>query len=269
MYSLEKNKDRMIVHDQMQREVELSALPQRIISLVPSQTELLYDLGLGHRVVGITKFCVHPQSWFYEKQRIGGTKQVKLERILELKPDLIIGNKEENTRADIETLAEHYPVWMSDISTLADALAMTQKVGRLVGKAEVARHLAQQIKSSFEGLQSLPSKRVAYFIWQKPWMVAARNTFIDAILSYWGLQNCFADKQRYPVVTEADLKAAQPDYIFLSSEPFPFKNKHVEAFRSSFPQATTRLVDGELFSWYGSRLLQTAAYLNELREELL
>lgn len=259
----------MIFRDQMQRAVELPAAPQRIVSLVPSQTELLYDLGLEDRVVGITKFCVHPKCWFYEKQRVGGTKQVKLERILDLKPDLIIGNKEENTRADIETLAKHYPVWMSDIEDLPDALAMIREVGHLVGKKEAAANLAQQIDSSFEALQQLPPRRVAYFIWQKPLMVAAPQTFIDTILKRWGLQNCFAHKERYPVITLAELQEAQPDYIFLSSEPFPFKEKHLETFRATCPKAEVCLVDGELFSWYGSRLLKTVDYLNSLNEVLL
>lgn len=258
----------MLFRDQMQREVHLSFPPQRIISLVPSQTELLHHLGLGERVIGLTKFCVHPESWFREKRRVGGTKQVKWERIEELQPDLIIGNKEENTKEDIEKLAAHYPIWMSDIETLDDAFEMMQGIGQLVDKAAEADALVQQIQQRLETVVPMPPKRVAYFIWQNPWMVAAQNTFIDALLRYWGLENCFAQQSRYPIVTEKDLQAAQPDLIFLSSEPFPFKTKHLAAFQEQCPKAKVVLVDGELFSWYGSRLLHTAAYLEELGQRL-
>ena len=258
--------------DQMHRSVLLDYPPRRIISLVPSQTELLYDLGLREEVVGITKFCIHPESWFRSKTRVGGTKTVHFERITALYPDLIIGNKEENTRTDIEQLALRYPVWMSDIYTLDDALRMIREVGALVGRAEAAQHLAAAIEADFVPLQLPVEKvqpRVAYFIWRKPYMIAAAHTFINEMLQRAGFVNVFAHQQRYPEVTVGELAAARPDVVLLSSEPYPFQEKHFAEIRQVCPAAVIKIVDGTLFSWYGSRLSQSAAYFQQLQAEIM
>ena len=257
--------------DQMQRSTMLEHPPKRIVSLVPSQTELLHYLGLEDEVVGITKFCVHPEAWFRNKTRVGGTKMVKSDVIASLEPDLIIGNKEENERSQIEELEQDYPVWMSDIQTLADALHMIRAVGELVGKKERARELAQQIETDFEQLQAaLPASRLraAYFIWRQPYMVVAGDTFIDEMLRIAGFANVFASQSRYPEIQLGQLAELQPDVILLSSEPFPFKEKHFAEFKQICPKAVIKIVDGELFSWYGSRLLQSAAYFRKLQSEL-
>jgi len=252
--------------DQMQQTITLAYPPQRIISLVPSQTELLHDLGLNKEVVGITKFCVHPEEWFRTKQRVGGTKQLDLTAIDTLKPDLIIGNKEENERSQIEVLATKYPVWMSDIQTLEDALQMIQQVGKLVNRGAAAEKLALQIQTDFSGLPK-PERRIraAYFIWRKPYMIAAADTFIHEMLHMAGFENVFASKIRYPEITLDDLAQAQPEVILLSSEPYPFKDKHIAAFQQVCPLAVVEIIDGELFSWYGSRLLHSAAYFHTLQ----
>ncbi len=251
------------VIDQLGRKLEFTHPAQRIVSLVPSQTELLFDLGLREEIVGITKFCIFPKDQCRQKTKIGGTKQVNFAAIRALEPDLIIGNKEENAQADIEKLALEYPVWMSDIFTLEDALAMITQIGGLVGRNETAQIMAQQIEQGFAQL-SIPAKpiRTAYFIWQDPYMVAAGDTFIDEMLARFGGLNVFADKKRYPIISMADLQAAQPEQILLSSEPYPFKAKHIAAFQQACPQAEVRLVDGTLYSWYGSRLLKS---LSEIR----
>src|SRR5690606_18297650 len=137
------------VTDQMRRTVEVPALSRRIISLVPSQTELLFDLGLGDRVVGITKFCIHPDAWFRSKPRVGGTKQVDLDKVRALRPDLIIGNKEENARADIEALEQEFPVWMSDVRDLNDALDMIRGLGALTDTSRKAEAIAAEIDAGF------------------------------------------------------------------------------------------------------------------------
>lgn len=258
----------MIFTDQLNRTINLSVWPpQRIVSLVPSQTELLAELGLENEVVGITKFCVHPRNWFESKPRVGGTKTLNFAKIAALKPDLIIGNKEENERAQIEQLAKQYPVWMSDVATLGDAYDMIQRVGELVGKADEAKKLIEKIQTSF-AVQSQTSNvqrhKVAYFIWRKPWMVAGRGTFIDEMLRVAGFENVFSHKSRYPEITFEELEKAGPEVILLSSEPYPFSEKHCAAFREVCPVATIQLVDGEMFSWYGSRLLHAAAYFRKL-----
>lgn len=242
--------------------------PLRIVSIVPSQTELLFDLGLTDEVVGLTKFCIYPAEKVAGKGIVGGTKNVNISWVAALKPTLILANYEENTQADVLALQEIAPVHITDVKTLPDALTMIREVGTLVGRPAEAGAMARQIAATFAAHRpaagaNCPS--VTYLIWRKPWMVAARNTFIDAMLAEAGFCNAFAGQVRYPVVTEADLKAANPDLIFLSSEPYPFRQKHLAELQVCCPSAQIRLVDGELFSWYGSRLLNAAAYFAELR----
>ncbi len=255
--------------DQMHRQVEVSFPPQRIISTVPSQTELLHYLGLGDQVVGLTKFCEHPEPWRREKTLIGGTKQFHFDRIEALQPDLIIGNKEENEKTQIETLTAQYPVWMSDIASLADALDMIVAVGQLVDREEKARQLAAEIQKAFaklaQNMAQRPRARAAYLIWRKPYMVAAEGTFINHLLDRAGFDNVFAGQSRYPEVSPEALQAAQADYILLSSEPFPFGEKHVAELQALCPTSVIQLVDGALFSWYGNRLLLAAPYFINLR----
>lgn len=243
--------------------------PQRIVSLVPSQTELLFDLGLENKVVGVTKFCCHPAEKVKNIAKIGGTKNFDFEKIKALNPDLIIGNKEENYKEGIETLQRYFPVWISDIVTLEDSLSMIQQVGELTHKAPEAFTICQQLSTQFASLQT-PSHRprVAYFIWKKPFMVAANDTFIHEMLGKAGFLNVFEDLTRYPEISESDLQQAAPELIFLSSEPYSFREKHLLEFQEICPAAHIKLVDGELFSWYGSRLLKSVAYFNELRDSL-
>lgn len=258
--------------DQLGNKIELESSPRRIISLVPSQTELLYDLGLTDEVVGITKFCIHPDDWFRSKTRVGGTKMLDFEKIQQLQPDLIIGNKEENQKEQIEQLMQHYPVWMSDIYTLKDALDMIIRIGTLVNKPNEAVLLKLQIEAAFcelNAFESTKKRSVAYFIWNKPWMVASRNTFIDNMLTLCGFSNAFQHlSERYAVIDEQQLIEADPDIVFLSSEPYPFKEKHVLELQQILPHAQIKIVDGELFSWYGSRLLKSPAYFKELIKSL-
>jgi len=257
------------VTDMMGREISLVQRPLRIVSLVPSQTELLYDLGLNNEIVGITKFCVHPESWFRTKTRVGGTKQVHYDKIAALQPDLILANKEENTQEIVDTLAADYPVWVSDIHNLQDALEMIRQVGSLTGKTAAAEAIAHNIGTGFQQLaaklhddeQPVP---VAYFIWRNPWMTAGSDTFISNMLSLLNWKNVFDDKRRYPEIAPEELAARKPRKILLSSEPYPFKEKHVEEIKAVLPDAEVLLVDGEMFSWYGSRLLKAPDYFASL-----
>lgn len=257
------------VTDMMSRVVEIPPFPERIISIVPSQTELLYDLGLAERVIGITKFCIHPDKWFRSKTRIGGTKKLNFEQIKALKPDLIIGNKEENNQADITELEKLFPVWMSDIYTFQDALLAIQMIGNITQTSEKAAFIIQQIEKGFQVIpQTSAPKKCAYLIWHNPDMVAAHTTFIDAMLEKIGLENAFKHQDRYPVVDEKMLQSADIDVLLLSSEPYPFKAQHLEYYRSILPDAKILLVDGEAFSWYGSRLIHAPSYFKSLLKEL-
>lgn len=251
--------------DQLHQTIRLDKVPSRIVSLVPSQTELLADLGLEQEVVGITKFCIYPEKWFNEKKRVGGTKTVDIEKVRALQPDLIIGNKEENTVEDILALQAIAPVWMSDIETFEDALNMIQSVGAMFEKQAQATQLIQEISAAFEKLQPLQlPKSVLYFIWDAPKFVAGKNTFIDAMLQKCGLIN-YSSESRYP---EWNGTTDAVDIVFLSSEPFPFKESHLIEFQNSFPSAKIVLVDGEYFSWYGSRLKYAPRYFEALIQQL-
>ena len=175
--------------------------PKRIISTVPSQTELLFDLGLDAEVVGITRFCIHPADKVKQKTLVGGTKALNLNVIHALSPDFILANKEENTKEQIETLQQRYAVHVTDVNTLPDALAMIREVGTLVGKRTEAEALANRIETSLTPFSHAPGLSVAYLIWRKPYMVAASDTFIHAMLEQAGFQNAFAGQTRYPVVS--------------------------------------------------------------------
>nr|WP_317164188.1 helical backbone metal receptor [Pontibacter pudoricolor] len=260
----------MTFTDQMGHQLTLPQFPQRIVSLVPSQTELLFDLGLADRIVGVTKFCIHPKEQVKDKTIVGGTKNFKFDVIEQLQPDLIIGNKEENYKEGIEQLQQKYPVWMSDIYTLEDSLEMMQLIGEITGAETIAHQLTQTIRSGFEQLYP-PAKQTietAYFIWRNPYMAVGGNNFIDNILQHCGFINAFAELERYPEISAEQLQQANPQLILLSSEPYPFKQKHISEFQELCPKATIKVVDGEMFSWYGSRLVQAPEYLQGVIEEV-
>lgn len=253
--------------DQKGRNIILDRMPQRIVSLVPSQTELLYDLGLRDEVVGITKFCVHPHEWFVSKTKVGGTRQLKMDVIHNLQPDLIIANKEENIKEQVEDLSKHYPVWTSNVTDLDSAYEMIKEIGSLTGKQKQSDALVTRITTNFQSLQTSNFKlRTAYLIWRNPYMTVGGDTFIHSLLEIAGFENVFADKTRYPEITANDLLAANCELLFLSSEPFPFKQKHINELQPLLPVIKIVLVDGEVFSWYGSRLIYAADYLKELKK---
>lgn len=262
--------------DQTGRVVRLAAVPKRIISLVPSQTELLANLGLDEEVVGITKFCIHPEEWFRSKPRVGGTKQLNTGIIHSLHPDLIIANKEENVKEQINELQKQYPVWVSDVNNPGDAYEMIEQIGLLAGKSEQANHIIKQISAEFSQLQTFLSGRqasnfklkTAYLIWQKPFMTAGGGTFIHSMLELAGFDNIFKELARYPEVTVDELKKAGCELLLLSSEPFPFRQKHIDELQPLLPNTKILLVDGELFSWYGSRMQKAPAYFRELHKQL-
>lgn len=241
--------------------------PGRIISLVPSQTELLYSLGLDDEVTGITKFCVHPEEWFRNKQRIGGTKNINIEKILSLQPDLVIANKEENVKEQVEEISRQVPVYISEINNLEESLDMIRDIGELTHTNDKAAIITSTINNNFKELSNyLPVqlKKCAYLIWKDPYMTVGQDTFIHNMLQYCGLANAFGHLSRYPEISLADIAKQACDYILLSSEPYPFKEKHADEIRKELPGAKIILVDGEMFSWYGSRLIHTPAYFKKI-----
>lgn len=258
----------MIITDQLDRTIEFNFPPKRIISLVPSQSELLWDLGLQQELVGITKFCVHPKEMFRSVKRIGGTKTIKLDEIKKLTPDLIIANKEENQQGQIEELCKHFPVYISNIFTIQDALQMIEQVGLICNREIVAKDLVKKINKEYLTFINKNKKkelRVVYLIWREPYMAAGSTNFINEILSVCQLKNMFANHEcRYPEINIEELQKENPDVVLLSSEPYPFKEKHIMELQTHLPNTKIMLVDGEMFSWYGSRLLYAFDYLDSL-----
>lgn len=255
--------------DQTGYKTELEYPAKRIISIVPSQSEFLWDIGLKENMIGITKFCIHPDEMFRSVERVGGTKNLDIEKIRKLKPDLIIGNKEENEKSQIELLRKEFNVWMSDIYNFEDSFDMMKAVGTMTGKETEANHIIDEARASVKEIENLfNGEKVVYFIWNKPYMFAGKNTFIDYVLNYTGLNNAAGNLDRYPELSIEQLNELNPEFCFLSTEPFPFKDEHVSELSGLIPKAKVMIVDGEMFSWYGSRLVQLPSYIKELKNRL-
>ena len=251
--------------DQMGNKVVLAGPPRRIISLVPSQTELLCDLGLEERVVGITKFCIHPDHWRKTKTIVGGPKNFQLEIIKQLQPDLIIGNKEENYFEGISALQQHAPVWMSDVKDFEEALKMIHSISMVTDCEVKGKEIVQRIQKAFGVLKPVKKIKTLYLMWRNPWMGAANKTFIHSMMEKIGLINVLDKAERYPELSAERMRDLNPSLVLLSTEPFPFAEKHIGEVLGFIPNASVQLVDGEMFSWYGSRLALAPMYFNSLK----
>lgn len=259
----------MLFTDQLGNKLDISIPPKRIVSLVPSQSEFLWDLGLRSELVGITKFCIHPNEMHSSVERIGGTKQIDIYKIKALNPDLIIGNKEENVKEQINELSEEFNVWMSDVNSLNDTFDMMESLGFICGKEELALKMVMQIKMELNEIRGIfKGKKVAYFIWNDPYMTAGGNTFINSVLDFLGFENVFQKRERYPQTSLEELRQLQPELCFLSSEPFPFSEKHRNELQKQLPGSRVMLADGEMFSWYGSHLQKLKDYVLNLKKEI-
>ena len=263
----------MRIVDHIGRSLELPQAPKRIVSLVPSQTELLFDLGLENEVLGLTKFCVHPYHAKQIKQVVGGTKNIKIEKIKALQPDIILCNKEENTKEMVTACENICATHVSDIYTLDDSKRLISDYGIIFNRRTEADAMISKLEFKLQDFRSYikgkPKLKVAYFIWRNPWMAAANNTFINHLLELNNYENIYRGKERYPEIELKKIRLeGDPDLVFLSSEPYPFKEKHAFEVGRFTHHAKTVFVDGELFSWYGSRLLKSFEYFKKLRERI-
>jgi ABC-type Fe3+-hydroxamate transport system substrate-binding protein len=258
-----------LLTDMMGREVQVPDRPERVISLCPSQTLTLADLGASGQLAGITRFCIHPDEIWKSVKRIGGTKRVNFDAILEIQPDLIIGEKEENTEGMIQELSKDYPVYMTDVTDIPSSLDMVRRLGEIVGAEAKAVEMIEEIKQALGRIHPLQGLETAYLIWREPWMAAGRDTFIQAILAHCGFVNVFTSlPSRYPEISVEWMLSAQPQVLLLSDEPYPFAEKHIEEFQEVLPDASIHLVNGEYFSWYGSRMVDCDRYLNPLLDRI-
>jgi len=260
-----------IQHDDLERDVIFNYPPQRIVSLCPSITETIFALDAGKRLVGKTEFCIHPRHLVDSISNVGGTKNVDMAKIKALNPDLIIAEKEENTRSKVDKLEVDFPVFVFDVENFNGALKMIMKLGELLNREEQSHKMFNQIRQRFVEKNSLQIKKNAvYLIWDKPLMAAGKETYINSMMEMAGFQNIFkGGEARYPKTSIAELESKKPEYILLSSEPYPYAEKEMKWYAKKFPAAEIRLVDGEMFSWYGARMLKAANYFEELKKTLL
>jgi len=260
-------------YDQLNRQLEIEVPPKRIVSLVPSQTELLVDMGLRDSIVGITKFCVHPEDLRQKKKVVGGTKQVHIDKIRKLAPEIILCNKEENTPGMVQELEEIAPVHVSDVKDIDDSIELIREYGEIFDAREKASEIAGNILDLRNDFRKFvvdrPVQRVAYFIWKNPWMVVGKDTFIDHLLRLNNFENIFSsEKSRYPEIYLDQIDHKSLDHILLSTEPFPFKEEDKGDFKNLERNDCIHIVDGEYFSWYGSRLIAAFDYFKKLHHEL-
>ncbi len=252
--------------DNLSKEIIINFPPQRIISLVPSITELLFDLGLNNEIVGITKYCVHHRELIKNKTIVGGVKNIDFNKINALKPDLIVANKEENDKDEILQLAENHSVWISDVKSFNQALSLIKNIGELTDKNEAAQKINKKIIEKFYNNKIAKRNiRVAYLIWKDPYITISKNTFVNDMIEMCGLINVFAEKtEQYPKITINEIEQAKPDFVLLSSEPYSFNNDDAKEFKHRLPSFEIKFVDGEMFSWYGSHILKSYDYFRGL-----
>ena len=246
----------------------------RILSLVPSLTELLFDLGLGASVVGRTNFCVHPKDRVGTVASVGGTKQIDFEKVASLNPTHALVNIDENPKEMADALsAMGIEVVVTHPLRVTDNRDLFRLIGGLFGAEERAAALTREFDAAFAEMQAgnWPERRVLYLIWRKPWMSIAPDTYIADALARAGLRALqHAGGARYPEVALGEKLLDEVDLVLFSTEPFPFKAKHLVAFRAAFPahRAKAHLIDAEMVSWYGSRAVPGLRYLAEFAEGL-
>ena len=262
-----------VVKDQLGRDISLKSTPKRIISLVPSQTELLCDLGLENELIGITKFCVHPYHLKSTKTIVGGTKKVNFKKIKALNPDFILCNKEENSFNFLPELEKIAPTYFSDVATIQDSVDLILSLGTIFNRRTESDNLAHKIEFKLadfkQFIKDKPTRKVAYFIWANPWMVAGNDTYIHELLKLNKFENIYKHMSRYPKIEINKIRhEGDPDVIILSSEPYSFKDEHAMEIGSYTNRSVTVFGDGELFSWFGSRILHSFDYFKELHAKL-
>ena len=237
----------------------------RIVSLVPSLTELVCELGLARQLVGRTGFCVHPANLVRGIPKVGGTKTVNLEKIRALAPTHVILNMDENRKETADALAAFVPnlVVTHPLAPL-DNLALYRQLGAAFGREREAQALCARFQSAYDAAagRKYPERRVLYLIWKDPWMTVSRDTYISRTLGLFGMLTVPENSaERYPELRRLDDVGA--DLVLLSSEPYRFHEKHLAEI-GSLTGRPALLVDGEMTSWYGPRAIVGLAYLSQL-----
>ena len=257
------------IKDCLGDEISIPKNITKIVSLVPSISELIYDLNAEDKIVGVTKFCVHPKYFQIEKTVVGGVQEFDIDKIIALKPDVVFASKDENFEDEIIELRKHVPVYVTDVKNVNEAISMIKTIGALLNKRSDADKITMKIDMQLKDLAKVTDdllyRSAAYFVWNDPWVAAGKDTFIDSLLKLIKVDNVFSNlKERYPMVTGANIHIGNPQMIMLPSEPFKFEDKHAIEIGRHTHDAATFFVDGQMFSWYGSRLVKSIDYLKLL-----
>jgi len=253
-----------VVRDALGRDINFSLVPERVISLIPSITESLFDLGLGNRIVGVSQFCTYPEHLVLEKPRVGGQKNPNHDAIASLNPDLIILNQEENRKEDIERFSSRYRTFVTFPRRFADSAELLRDLSRIFDVPLMTEPYIRTISAHSRRPQA--SIRTLYLIWRKPWMSINHDTYIHDVMRVFGFDNvCAGMEKRYPELTEAEIARLNPECIILPDEPFRFRERHREEILtwpvSACHDDRVVLVDGTYFCWYGTRAARTEDYL--------
>jgi ABC-type Fe3+-hydroxamate transport system substrate-binding protein len=253
----------MKITDHLNRTVILKSKPERVVSMVPSLTETLADLGLAENLVAVTRFCKYPSNVVNTLPKIGGPKNINLEKIIDLKPDFVVAVKEENNKKQVLSLAEHVPVFVFDINTLEDSFDMLQLLGTIFEIQEISAQWIKRIKEKLEILKpSVVAEKTLYMIWKKPWMAAGKSTFIGSMMQVAGFNNLISG--RYPEISENEMRKA--DAILLATEPYHFNENDRKQLQEMFSGTRVIIVDGEMFTWYGTHMLKAFDYFTSFRQ---
>jgi len=255
-----------VVIDQLNRKVELKESLKNIVSLVPSITELLYFFKMDNSITGITNYCKHPYDKIKNLKIVGSPLHIDFSIMDEIKPDLIIAGRSENNKKQVEKLAEKYPVWVSDVQSIEDAFKMIEKIGFICHQNDLAQNITKNLQVGFDSISEKTNIKVCYMVWEKPFMVAGRNNYINDILKKIGIINVFGNKEGYPKVTAKELQECGADFVLLPSEPYNFDSNHIRFYNNLIVGSKAILVDGQLFSWYGNRMLVAINYFKNMKK---
>jgi len=264
----------IVVQDQLGKEHQFEQMPKRIVCLVPALTETLFDLGLEDELVGITTSCSHPYHLRVTKTTVGGPKQVDVDQIKLLQPDVIIGNKEENSAEDIARLQAICPVWMADVQTLDQNFQLLERLGQLFNKRTEASKWIDKIRFAQKDFMAFVSDKTAYktayFMGREPFIVAGGATFIQELLTINQFENVYAGREeQYPEVEVRKIRIqGDPELVFLPSIPYPFEEEHAFEIGRFTHHGKTVFVDGEMFSWYGTHVHKAFDYFKQIHNRL-
>jgi ABC-type Fe3+-hydroxamate transport system substrate-binding protein len=271
------SRDQIQIRDDLGDELTLDDVPRRIVSLVPSVTETVIALGAADRLAGVTNYCVYPADIVKDIPKVGGTKGFSFESIDAARPDLILANKEENRKHQIEKLRERYPVFVTYPRTVEQAIKMILDLGVLTGTEERASELAASCDHFLESMEPAiagPPLRTACMIWRDPWMAVGPDSYVSALLDRVGFVNVFTEADgRYPETTLDAVIERRPEVIILPSEPYEFGKADQEELDRFLEgrgvAATTLRMDGSLLTWFGSRTLKGLRFFYETKARLL